>query len=105
MVWRFWRIVQTHRQRRQCRWANVRAFVANAAGQKIRAPVMHVYGGEDRIVAIAKGNAMEIAFERAGKPVKGYVLKEDEGHGFGKLENRVENYKKILDFHKIQFGQ
>ena len=48
---------------------------------------------------------MKRELEATGNPVKGYVLKENEGHGFGKLENRVDLYNQILAFLKVQFGQ
>ena len=48
---------------------------------KIRAPVMHAYGGEDRNVDIANGEAVKKAFERTGLPVD-YTFVPDEGHGY-----------------------
>lgn len=37
--------------------------------KKLRAPVMHAYGGEDRNVDIANGDAVKKAFERADLPL------------------------------------
>ena len=34
----------------------------------------------------------------AGNPPKGFVVKADEGHGFGKLENNVDTWNQILEF-------
>ena len=48
---------------------------------KIRAPVLHAYGGEDRNVDIANGEAVKKAFERAGLPVD-YTFVPDEGHRY-----------------------
>ena len=38
---------------------------------RIKAPVFHVYGGEDRNVDFANGKAIRSAFDRAGEPMSG----------------------------------
>ena len=77
--------------------------VFNAA--KIKRSVFMYAGIDDIRVPLGQISRMKNELERAGNPVKGYVLKEDEGHGFGKLENRVDLYNKILVFLKDQLGQ
>ncbi len=72
---------------------------------KITKPVF-LYAGEDDIrVPIAQISAMARNLRDAGNPPKAYVVKPNEGHGFGKLENRVDLYTQILAFLKEQFGK
>ena len=66
---------------------------------KIRAPVMHAYGGEDRNVDPANGDAIRKAFDRAGWPVD-YTFVADEGHGYREDANVFMFYKKFDAFIK-----
>jgi dipeptidyl aminopeptidase/acylaminoacyl peptidase len=69
--------------------------------EKIIAPVLMFYGGEDRRVPIEHGERMLDALKKAGRG--NAVLMEtfaDEGHGFTKLENRVKTYSMIEAFLK-----
>ncbi len=71
---------------------------------KIKRPVF-LYAGQDDIrVPIAQIRDMASNLESAGNPPKDFVIKEQEGHGFGKLENRVDTWTKILAFLKEQIG-
>ena len=72
---------------------------------KIKRPVFMYAGIDDIRVPLGQISRMKRELEAAGNPVKAYVLKENEGHGFGKLENRVDNWNQILVFLKDQFGQ
>ncbi len=72
---------------------------------KIKRPVFMYAGIDDIRVPLGQISRMKKELEAAGNPVKGYVLKENEGHGYGKLENRVDNWNQILEFLKVQFGQ
>ena len=77
--------------------------VFNAA--KIKRPVF-LYAGEDDIrVPIAQISRMSKELERSGNPAKAFVVKEKEGHGYGKLENNVDLYTQMLAFLKDQFGK
>ena len=67
--------------------------------KKIRAPVMHAYGGEDRNVDIANGDAVKKAFERAGLTVD-YTFVSEEGHGYREDANVFMFYKKFDAFMK-----
>lgn len=71
--------------------------------EKIVAPVFLISGGADPIVPIEQPNAMQRALERAGKPVR-VLVKPDEGHGFFKLENRVEEFTQVFDFLERHMG-
>jgi dipeptidyl aminopeptidase/acylaminoacyl peptidase len=65
-----------------------------------------LYAGQDDIrVPISQINKMDRALKSAGNPPAGYVVKEREGHGFGRLENNVDLYTRILAFLKQQFGE
>ncbi len=69
--------------------------------EKIVAPVLMFYGVEDKRVPLEHGTRMLDAMRRAGK--SGLVHMEvfaDEGHGFGRLENRVKTYTMIEAFLK-----
>jgi dipeptidyl aminopeptidase/acylaminoacyl peptidase len=68
------------------------------SASKIKKPVF-LYAGEDDIrVPIDQINRMERALAAAGNPVKAYVTKPKEGHGFGKVENNVDLYTQVLAF-------
>jgi len=72
---------------------------------KIKRPVF-LYAGEDDIrVPIAQISRMARELDRAGNPAKAFVIKEKEGHGYGKLENNVDLYTQMLAFLKEQFGK
>jgi dipeptidyl aminopeptidase/acylaminoacyl peptidase len=64
---------------------------------QIKAPVLIIAGGADRRVPMYHSTAMEKALKGAGKSVETLFIKS-EGHGFFKLEHRVEAYQKVLDF-------
>jgi dipeptidyl aminopeptidase/acylaminoacyl peptidase len=66
---------------------------------KIRAPVMHAYGGEDRNVDISNGNAIRRAFEKAGLTVD-YTFVDEEGHGYREDKNVFMIYNKFDQFIK-----
>jgi dipeptidyl aminopeptidase/acylaminoacyl peptidase len=72
--------------------------VFNAA--KIKKPVFLYAGKDDIRVPIAQIMRMARELERVGNAPKGFVIKEQEGHGFGKLENNVDLYTQVLAFLK-----
>jgi dipeptidyl aminopeptidase/acylaminoacyl peptidase len=72
---------------------------------KIKGAVF-LYAGQDDIrVPIDQINRMDKALKAAGNPAKAYVIKEKEGHGFGKVENRVDTWTQILGFLDQQIGK
>ena len=77
--------------------------VFNAA--KIKRPVFMYAGLDDIRVPYNQISRMKRELEANGNAVKGFVAKEKEGHGFGKLENNVDLYTQIFAFLKDQFGQ
>lgn len=64
---------------------------------KIKAAIFLIVGGEDVIVPPEQSRTMRRALEAAGKPPR-WLLKVEEGHGFRKLENRVEEFEQIFKF-------
>ncbi|WP_408957040.1 S9 family peptidase [Natrinema sp. 74] len=65
--------------------------------ERIDAPLFVLHGENDPRVPV--GEAEQIAEKAAeqGVPVRKLIF-EDEGHGFSKLENRIEAYSAIADF-------
>ena len=66
---------------------------------RIKAPVMHAYGGEDRNVNPENGKVIKAAFEKAGLPVD-YTFIAEEGHGYREDKNVFMIYKKFDEFMK-----
>ena len=64
---------------------------------RIAAPVFHAYGGEDRNVDIANGNAIRAAFDKAGKPYE-WMFVGDEVHGYRQDKNAFEFYNRFDRF-------
>ncbi len=79
--------------------AQLRATSPAQNADKIKAPVFMAYGGEDRRVPIIHGERMREALEKLGKPYE-WMVKPNEGHGYVKLENRVEFYTRFEAFLK-----
>lgn len=77
--------------------AQLRATSPALNADKIKAPVFMAYGIEDRRVPVIHGERLRDALEKLGKPVE-WMVKTEEGHGFTKLENRVEFYTRLEAF-------
>ncbi|MEP7084215.1 MAG: prolyl oligopeptidase family serine peptidase, partial [Betaproteobacteria bacterium] len=72
---------------------------------KIKGAVF-LYAGQDDIrVPIGQINRMNRALRSAGNAPAAYVVKEQEGHGFGKLENELDLYTQMLKFLDQQIGK
>ncbi len=67
------------------------------AADRIIAPVLIAQGANDRRVKKSESDLIVKALREKGKDVI-YILKEDEGHGFVKEENKIELYRKIETF-------
>lgn len=65
---------------------------------RVKGAVMLYAGAEDFVTPIEQTRAMIRALEKAGNPPKKVIIKGEEGHGFGKLDNNVELYGEILKF-------
>ena len=64
--------------------------------EAIDAPLMVLHGANDPRVPV--GEAEQIAEEAAEHVPTELLIFDDEGHGFSKLENRIEAYSRIVDF-------
>ncbi|MCY4781241.1 S9 family peptidase [Sphingobacterium sp. UT-1RO-CII-1] len=64
---------------------------------KIQAPLFVVQGANDPRVKIAESDQIVEALRKKGVDVP-YLVKYDEGHGFGKEENQIEFYKAMMGF-------
>jgi dipeptidyl aminopeptidase/acylaminoacyl peptidase len=72
---------------------------------KIKGAVL-LYAGQDDIrVPISQINRMDRALRSAGNPPAAYIVKEKEGHGFGKIENMIDLYTQVLKFTDQQIGK
>ena len=65
---------------------------------KIKGPIMMYAGVDDIRTPLEQTRAMQRALERAGNPPKYMVVKAEEGHGFGKIENNVDLYNTMFKF-------
>ncbi len=65
--------------------------------ENIQAPVFIVHGRKDPRVNIEHANKLRKAMEKHDKDYQ-WMVKNDEGHGFNKEENRVELYTEMIKF-------
>ncbi|WP_049922899.1 S9 family peptidase [Halopiger djelfimassiliensis] len=65
--------------------------------ENIDAPLFVLHGENDPRVPVGEAEQIAEKAERQGVPVRKLIF-EDEGHGFSKLENRIEAYSAIADF-------
>ena len=68
------------------------------SASKIKGKVFLYSGRDDIRVPIAQMYKFEAALKSAGNSPAAFVVKEKEGHGFGKLENNLDLYTQILKF-------
>ena len=84
--------------------STLRAISPVYHADKIKGAVF-LYAGQDDIrVPIRQIDRMHSALKSAGNEPKAYVVKEKEGHGFGKFENELDLYRQMLKFLDQQIG-
>ena len=71
---------------------------------KIEKPLFVVQGANDPRVNIDESDQIVSALRSKGFDVP-YMVKYDEGHGFGKEENRLELYKAMMGFYAKHLGK
>ncbi|MCD0479244.1 S9 family peptidase [Chryseobacterium sp. LC2016-29] len=71
---------------------------------KIKKPLFVVQGANDPRVNINESDQIVKALRSKGFEVP-YMVKYDEGHGFGKESNRIEFYKSMLGFFAENFNK
>jgi dipeptidyl aminopeptidase/acylaminoacyl peptidase len=72
--------------------------------EKIKGPLMIYAGVDDIRTPLEQTRAIQSALERAGNRPKVVVIKAEEGHGFGKLENNVDLYNQMFKFLEESIG-
>ncbi|ELY61823.1 peptidase S9 prolyl oligopeptidase active site domain protein [Natronococcus amylolyticus DSM 10524] len=65
--------------------------------ENIAAPLFVLHGENDPRVPVGEAEQIAEQAEQQGVPVRKLIF-EDEGHGFSKLENRIEAYSAIAEF-------
>jgi dipeptidyl aminopeptidase/acylaminoacyl peptidase len=64
---------------------------------KIKCPLLVIQGKHDPRVVVAESEQIVDKLREMNKPVE-YMLLEDEGHGFSKVKNTIEVFKKNIEF-------
>ena len=64
---------------------------------RVKAPVLMYSGADDIRVPLEQTQKMRGALESRGRKVR-WIVKNDEGHGYGRLENNVDLYTQVLEF-------
>lgn len=88
------RVGDPKRERQQLEEVSPLNFV-----DRIQAPVFLAYGGKDERVPLEQGKRLASELKKRGKTFE-LLIKDDEGHGFRKEENRIELYQRIDAFLK-----
>jgi dipeptidyl aminopeptidase/acylaminoacyl peptidase len=65
--------------------------------ERVEAPLFVLHGENDPRVPVSEARQVAEKAEATGVPVETLFF-ADEGHGFSKLENRIEAYTRIADF-------
>jgi dipeptidyl aminopeptidase/acylaminoacyl peptidase len=65
--------------------------------ENIEAPLLVLHGANDPRVPVGEAEQIAETAAEQGVPVEKLIF-EDEGHGFTKLENRIEAYTTVADF-------
>jgi len=65
--------------------------------EAIAAPLFVLHGANDPRVPVGEAERIVEAVKERDVPVRKLIF-EDEGHGFSKLENRIEAYRAIVEF-------
>jgi len=72
--------------------------------ERIKQPLLMYAGAKDVRTPLEQTTRMVEALQRAGNAPKAVIIKQDEGHGFGRPENTVELYNAVLRFLDEQIG-
>jgi dipeptidyl aminopeptidase/acylaminoacyl peptidase len=79
-------------------WSKAHAVSPAKHAQNLEGALFMYAGREDLITPMEQTQAMVRALKRAGKAPEVLLVKDDEGHGYGKVANRVDLYEKMLAF-------
>jgi len=72
--------------------------------EKIKADLFIVHGGSDQRVVVDHAYRLRDELDKIGKDYK-WMIKEEEGHGFFDVDNRVDMYTAMLDFLDQHIGK
>lgn len=79
-------------------WTPANEVAPALHAERSRIPLFIYAGGADRRTPLEQTRLMVDALKKVGKAPDEVLVKMDEAHGYGKLENRVELYEKMLNF-------
>ncbi len=65
--------------------------------EKITAPLLVIHGANDPRVPLNEAQQVKDKLEQLGRKVE-LLVYEDEGHGLGKLKNKLDAYPKVVQF-------
>ncbi|WP_435094353.1 S9 family peptidase [Halorubrum sp. N11] len=65
--------------------------------EAIESPLFVLHGANDPRVPVGEAEQIVERAREQGVPVRKLIF-DDEGHGFAKLENRIEAYREVVDF-------
>ncbi|MEM9302909.1 MAG: S9 family peptidase [Pseudomonadota bacterium] len=71
--------------------------------ENIQAPIFIVHGRKDPRVSMKHADRLRDEMEKHNKPYE-WLVKNNEGHGFSKQENRIELYTKMEQFFEKHIG-
>ncbi|AKS41777.1 alpha/beta hydrolase family protein [Wenzhouxiangella marina] len=71
---------------------------------RIEAELFIVHGGSDVRVVVGHAERLRDALDEIGKSYE-WLIKEEEGHGFYNVDNRVELYERMLSFFNRHIGE
>ena len=72
--------------------------------ESIKAPLLMAFGRKDERVPLYHGTRMREALKAAGRPDPEYIVYDDEGHGWLKVENQVDFWTRVERFLEKNLG-
>ncbi len=77
--------------------AMLKAAAPVERASEIKIPILMAFGGEDQRVPIDHGKRMRAAMQAAGQQPE-YIVYDGEGHGWLKVENRIDFWQRVEKF-------
>lgn len=85
-------------------WSRADEVAPARHAERSRIPLFIYAGGQDQRVPMEQTRLMVRALEKANRPPEVVMIKAEEGHGFGRLDNEVELYTEMLKFLQRHIG-
>ena len=73
--------------------------------EKVKGAVLLYAGAADIRVPLEQTTTMVNALKRVGHPPEDVIIKPEEGHGYGVLENNIDLYERVLAFLDKHIGK